>query len=42
MLEVARALATGAKPIALDEPIGGTDPAYATEIFKYIRGLRDE
>ena len=42
MHEVARALATGAKLIALDEPIGGTDPAYATEIFKYIRGLRDE
>lgn len=42
MLEVARALATGAKLIALDEPVGGTDPAYATEIFKYIRGLRDE
>jgi len=39
MLEVARALATGAKLIALDEPIGGTDPAYASEIFKYIRGL---
>ena len=41
MLEVARALATGAKLIALDEPIGGTDPAYASEIFKYIRSLRD-
>jgi len=39
MLEVARALATGAKLIALDEPIGGTDPAYASEIFKHIRGL---
>jgi branched-chain amino acid transport system ATP-binding protein len=39
MLEVARALATGAKLIALDEPIGGTDPAYASEIFRYIRGL---
>ncbi|MET1160522.1 MAG: ABC transporter ATP-binding protein [Thermoprotei archaeon] len=41
MLEVARALATGAKLIALDEPIGGTDPAYASEIFKYIRSLKD-
>jgi branched-chain amino acid transport system ATP-binding protein len=39
MLEVVRALATGAKLIALDEPIGGTDPAYASEIFRYIRGL---
>ncbi|RLG88727.1 MAG: ABC transporter ATP-binding protein [Thermoprotei archaeon] len=41
MLEVSRALATGAKLIALDEPIGGTDPAYASEIFKYIRSLRE-
>jgi len=40
MLEVSRALATGAKLIALDEPIGGTDPAYASEIFKYVRSLR--
>jgi len=39
MLELARALATGARLIALDEPIGGTDPAYASEIFKYIREL---
>ncbi|MCX8184364.1 MAG: ABC transporter ATP-binding protein [Sulfolobales archaeon] len=39
MLEVARALATGAKLVALDEPIGGTDPAYAHEIFKHIRDL---
>jgi len=39
MLEVARALATGAKLIALDEPIGGTDPAYAGDILSYIKGL---
>jgi len=39
MLEVARALATGAKLIALDEPIGGTDPAYAGDILSYVRGL---
>lgn len=39
MLEVARALATGARLIALDEPIGGTDPAYADEILSYIKGL---
>ncbi len=39
MLEVARALATGAKLIALDEPIGGTDPAYADEILSYVKGL---
>ena len=41
MLELSRALATGAKLIALDEPIGGTDPAYAGEIFKYIRNIKD-
>ena len=39
MLEVARALATGAKLIALDEPIGGTDPAYADEILSYVKSL---
>ncbi|MEM0043730.1 MAG: ABC transporter ATP-binding protein [Sulfolobales archaeon] len=41
MLEVARALATGANLIILDEPIGGTDPAYAHEIFKQIRKIRE-
>jgi len=41
MLEVARALATDAKLIALDEPIGGTDPKYAGDILSYIRGLLD-
>ncbi|MEM1546247.1 MAG: ABC transporter ATP-binding protein [Candidatus Methanomethylicia archaeon] len=41
MLEISRALATGAKLIALDEPIGGTDPAYANEIFKYVRNIKD-
>lgn len=39
MLEVARALATGAKLVALDEPIGGTDPSYAHEIFEKLRNL---
>lgn len=39
MLEIARALAAGAKLVALDEPIGGTDPAYAHEIFKHLRNL---
>lgn len=41
MLEVARALATGAKLIALDEPIGGTDPAYANNIFRLLRNLKE-
>lgn len=39
MLEVVRALATGAKLIAIDEPIGGTDPAYAHEISRHISSL---
>lgn len=40
MLEVARALASGAKLIALDEPIGGVDPAYADDILSKIRDLK--
>jgi len=40
MLEVSRALATGAKLIALDEPIGGVDPAYAGDILTYLSNLR--
>lgn len=42
MLEVARALAAGAKLIALDEPVGGVDPAYAHKIFNHIRWLKEE
>ncbi len=42
MLEVSRALATGAKLIALDEPIGGVDPAYASDILTYVSNLRKE
>ena len=42
MLEVARALASGAKLIALDEPIGGVDPAYADQILSYVRDLKKE
>lgn len=41
MLEMARALATGAKLIALDEPIGGVDPAYAGDILTYVRNIKD-
>ena len=39
MLEVARALAANAKLVALDEPIGGTDPKYAHDIFAKLREL---
>ncbi|MGC9009913.1 MAG: ABC transporter ATP-binding protein [Sulfolobales archaeon] len=41
MLELARALAANAKLVILDEPIGGTDPAYAHDIFKQIRAIRE-
>ncbi|MEM0371591.1 MAG: ABC transporter ATP-binding protein [Ignisphaera sp.] len=42
MLEVARALAANAKLIALDEPIGGTDPSYAKTIFEKLRKIKGE
>lgn len=42
MLEIARALATGAELIALDEPIGGVDPAYANEILSYVKKLKED
>ena len=42
MLEVARALASGAKLIALDEPIGGVDPAYADDILTKVRELKEK
>jgi len=41
MLELARALAANAKLVILDEPIGGTDPAYAHDIFKQIRAIKE-
>lgn len=41
MLEVARALATGAKLVALDEPIGGVDPAYAGDILGYVKNIKE-
>lgn len=40
MLEIARALAVNAKLVALDEPIGGTDPAYAKSIFERLKAIR--
>lgn len=42
MLEVARALAAGAKLLALDEPIGGTDPTYANRIFENLRAIKED
>ena len=42
LLELARALMTGAKLILLDEPISGVNPTLAHEIFGRILKLRDD
>lgn len=41
LLELARALASGARMIALDEPIAGVDPAFADQILQYIKQLKN-
>jgi branched-chain amino acid transport system ATP-binding protein len=40
-LEIARALATGAKLILLDEPAAGMNPQESAELLKFILTLRD-
>jgi len=42
LLEMARALMSGAKLILLDEPISGVNPTLAHEIFARILRLRDD
>lgn len=42
LLEVAKGLSSGAKLIALDEPIGGVDPASAHDILSHIAELKEE
>ncbi len=42
LLEVAKGLSSGAKLIALDEPIGGVDPASAHEILAHVAELKKE
>jgi len=42
LLEVAKGLSSGAKLIALDEPIGGVDPASAHDILSHIAELKKE
>ncbi|MGM0688603.1 MAG: ABC transporter ATP-binding protein [Bacillota bacterium] len=42
MLEVAKGLSSGAKLIALDEPIGGVDPASAHDILSHVAELKKE
>ena len=42
LLEVAKGISSGAKLIALDEPIGGVDPASADDILSHIAELKEE
>jgi branched-chain amino acid transport system ATP-binding protein len=42
LLEIARALMSGAQTMLLDEPISGVNPTLAHEIFQKILKLRDE
>ena len=41
-LEIARAIATGAKLLLLDEPAAGMNPAETEELMAFIRMLRDK
>lgn len=41
-LEIARAIATGAKLILLDEPAAGMNPQESEELMRFIRELRDK
>jgi branched-chain amino acid transport system ATP-binding protein len=42
LLEIGRALMSGAQTMLLDEPISGVNPTLAHEIFRKILNLRDE
>jgi branched-chain amino acid transport system ATP-binding protein len=42
LLEIARALMSGANTMLLDEPISGVNPTLAHEIFQRILSLRDK
>jgi branched-chain amino acid transport system ATP-binding protein len=41
-VEIARAIATGAKLIILDEPAAGMNPQESENLLNFIRGLRDK
>ena len=41
-LEIARAIATGAKLILLDEPAAGMNPQESEELMRFVVGLREE
>ncbi|HIQ30499.1 MAG TPA: ABC transporter ATP-binding protein [Candidatus Caldiarchaeum subterraneum] len=42
LLEIGRALMSGATMIMMDEPIAGINPALAHEIFEHMQNLRDK
>ncbi|TMI48756.1 ABC transporter ATP-binding protein [Candidatus Bathyarchaeota archaeon] len=42
LVEIGRALMSGAKLLLLDEPVSGVNPTLAHEIFSRILKLRDE
>lgn len=41
-LEIARAIATGAKVILLDEPAAGMNPQESQELLRFIKGLKNQ
>ena len=41
-LEIARAIATGARLILLDEPAAGMNPQESEDLMQFIRALRDD
>ena len=41
-LEIARAIATGAKLLLLDEPAAGMNPQESEELLEFILGLKDQ
>jgi branched-chain amino acid transport system ATP-binding protein len=42
LLEIGRALMSGAETILLDEPVGSIDPVLCHQIFNHVLRLRDE
>jgi branched-chain amino acid transport system ATP-binding protein len=42
LLEIGRALMSGAETILLDEPVGSIDPVLCHQIFSHVLRLRDE
>jgi len=42
LLEIGRALMSGAKTILMDEPVSGINPALAHEVLQHIKNLREQ